>query len=290
MVDQTSPFVLAVDGGGSVCRVAAVGEDFRVLKETGPANVSSDFDGAVRELEAGLKAVAKDLDREVSTLRAMPAFIGVAGAISPDIAEQLRHALGLTNARIDDDRPAAVRGALGSEDGVVAHCGTGSFIAAQFDGEMRFIGGWGPDLGDEASAYWVARRALSRALGVADGRAPDSGLSTSLLKKFEGSAGIVRFVANAAATDVAQLSKEVTRFAAEGDENAKAVMLAGAHEIAKGARAIGWRAELPLCLTGGIGPHFEPYLPTNMRSCIAKPKGTPLDGAIALAQDVALSD
>ena len=53
----------------------------------------------------------------------------------------------------------ALRGALGEKDGIVVHCGIGSFAASRIDGKSRFAGGWGPVLGDEVTVtrtFWLA--------------------------------------------------------------------------------------------------------------------------------------
>ena len=61
----------------------------------------------------------------------------------------------------------------------------------------------------------------------------------------------------------------------------------GAEQIARGLRLIGWQSGQPVCLTGGIGPYYAPFLPEDLRACLAKAQGEPLDGAISLARDLA---
>ena len=48
---------------------------------------------------------------------------------------------------------------------------------------------------------------------------------------------------------------------------------------------LGWTSGLPICLTGGIGPHYRGYLPEMMQTSVAPALGEPLTGAIALAED-----
>lgn len=287
MTDSSHLPVLAVDGGGTRCRVAFADGASVTHVETGSANVSTDFDGTVREITQGLDRLAARLDRPVADLAALPAFVGLAGVTGPAIAERLRAALAFRHLRIEDDRAAALRGALGQRQGVIAHCGTGSFFAAQLGDGMRFAGGWGPVLGDEASAQWIGRAALRLALSSADGLVPASPLSRRLLKDFEDTAGIVRFAGAARPADFGTLAPLVTQYAAEGDALARQVMRMGAEEIAQGLPRFGWTPALPICLTGGIGPHYRPYLPDAMQACVTAPEGEPLDGAIWLARDLA---
>jgi len=276
--------VIAVDGGGTRCRLAHDDGNAVVVVETGSANVSSDFDGAVAQVIAGLDLLADRTGVAPDVLGAMPAFIGLAGVTGRIIANRLAEALPLTALQVADDRPAALRGVLGGADGVLAHCGTGSFFAIQSGGEMRFVGGWGPRLGDEASAQWIGRKALRAALDQADLRCAPTPMTRQFLADLGGVCGIVGFAGRAAPAEFGALAPTVTRHAREGDPQARRIMQAGADEIAATLREVGWKPGLPVCLTGGIGPHFADYLPADLRAAIARPMGTPLDGALALAR------
>ncbi|WP_425101913.1 BadF/BadG/BcrA/BcrD ATPase family protein [Tropicibacter sp. S64] len=278
--------VLAIDGGGTRCRVAAQGDVVTVV-ETGSANASTDFDGTVRQVLQGLEKLADRLSLSTRALAAAPTFIGLAGVTGPEIAGRLRAALPFDTVRIEDDRVAAVRGVLGQRDGVLAHCGTGSFHAAQAGGTIRLSGGWGPVLGDEASAQWVGRQALSLVLECVDGRRAMTPLAQGLLSDLDGAPGIVRFAGRAAPPDFGALAPRVTEHAQRGDALARTILRRGADDIARALRKIGWHTGLPVCLTGGIGPHYADYLPDDLRTCLAAAQGEPLDGAISLARDLA---
>lgn len=277
----TSP-VLAIDGGGTRCRVAFCDGGDVVSVETGSANVSTDFDAAVREIVAGIGGLTERLGLSVE---ALPAFVGLAGVTGPTIADRLRAALPFRRARIADDRPAALRGALGRRNGVIAHCGTGSFFAAQRDGAMRFAGGWGPVLGDEASAQWVGRAALRLTLESVDGRRDGTPLTQKLLADFGDPAGVVRFAGAARPADFGALAPLVTDHAAQGDAVAVEIMRLGASEIARALPHLGWSPGKAICLTGGIGPRYAAWLPEALHADLAAPEGEPLDGALSLARD-----
>lgn len=277
---------LAIDGGGTRCRIAVQRNGAMSSVETGSANISTDFDGAVSQVLNGLTDIATKMAIGMDDLVGLPAFVGLAGVTDPQIAERLRAALPLTNVRIEDDRPAALRGALGDKDGVIAHCGTGSFFGLKLGSDMRFSGGWGPVLGDEASAQWVGRVALRETLETVDGRRTASELSKDLLDELEGAAGIVRFAGSARPSDFGAIAPKVTDFAAQGDTLAERIMSAGASEIERGLTHIGWTPGRAICLTGGIGPQFEPYLPTQMQTEIVPASGEPLSGALLLASEL----
>ena len=160
MTDSTTLPVLAIDGGGTRCRFALQRGHARIVTEAGSANASTNFDDAVTCVQYGLRTRAEAAQTNVDTLYGMRAFVGLAGVTGAAVAGRLTAALPLRNARYADDRLAALRGALGRGDGLIAHCGTGSFFGAQINGQARFAGGWGSILGDEASAHWVGRLAL----------------------------------------------------------------------------------------------------------------------------------
>lgn len=277
--------ILAIDGGGTRCRIALTTKGEPLVVRAGSVNVSTDFSAATAELVRGLREVAKRSGVAIEALAHVPAYIGLAGVTGPDIAERLAVGLPLLHTRIEDDRPSALRGALGNKDGIVAHCGTGSFAAARINGETRLAGGWGPVLGDEASAQWVGRHALSRTLDTVDGFLARSGLSRSLLDKFGGAPAIVAFAGAASPAELGALAVEVTRNAAKGDEIACGILQDAADYIAATSRNLGWTSGLPICLTGGIGPHYKGYLPEEMRAALTPALGEPLTGAVALAEE-----
>lgn len=283
----SSSLTLAVDGGGTRCRIALARDDQITQVETGAANVSTNFDQAVTEIYQGLEQLAGKTGLTLATLSQAPAYLGLAGVISAKIATRLAEALPLVKSQIEDDRSAALRGALGDVDGAIAHCGTGSFLASQIKGQRRIIGGWGPILGDQASAQWLGRQALSRVLDVADGLAAPSALSATILASLQNSAGIVAFASTASPTDFGDLAKEVTHHAQNGDTLAVELMYLGADYIAARLPQIGWASGARLCLTGGLAPQYASYLPQRMQDALTPPQGDPLTGALALAREFA---
>lgn len=287
MSESENHAVLAVDGGGTRCRVACDVDGEVHAVETGAANVSTDFEGGADQIRTGVARLAERLGRPAADLFDWPAFVGLAGVTGDAVAGRLKAVLNLTNARVEDDRPAAVRGALGATDGLVAHCGTGSFLALQTRGRMRFAGGWGSVLGDEASAQWVGRRALAEALNVADGVQESSGLTRALSDRLGGTAGIVAFAGQASPGEFGTLAPQVTSAAVDGDIVARKVLQTGADYLTDMAARLGWKPGLTLCLTGGIAPHYVDYLPSDMQNAIRPPQGEPLAGALALAKEVA---
>lgn len=287
--------VLAIDGGGTRCRFAlARGADCdrrqpqtggagRVVCESGPANASTNFNATVECINRGLQSLATLAGIPIETLYQLPAFVGLAGVTSDDIAARLDATLPLQYARYAEDRAAALRGALGNGNGLVAHCGTGSFLASQIDSVQRFAGGWGSVLGDEASAQWVGRKALACTLQQADDFIPATPLIRTIQQRFPDTSAIVEFAASASPDDFGTLAPDVTRHADNGDDIARQIMQSGADYLSSSIDRMGWHTGLAVCLTGGIGPHYRAYLPNEKTAALTEPAGQPLDGAIELA-------
>lgn len=245
--------------------------------------MSSDFKAALHEVQTAVAGLAQDSGLVADALFAFPAFLGLAGVTGPEMATRVSAALPFDRVQVVDDRAAALVGALGQQDGAIAHCGTGSFLASRIDGQTRFAGGWGPVLGDEASAVWVGRRLLSETLKCVDGFEPYSDLTTEVVKRYGDAPGVVRFAAEAAPSVLGQLAKMVTLGAESSDQTAERIMKEAASYLAHGLQKIGWAPHLTMCLTGGIASNYLPYLPEEMRAAITAPVGRPIDGAEALA-------
>ncbi|MGR3635662.1 MAG: BadF/BadG/BcrA/BcrD ATPase family protein [Shimia sp.] len=277
--------VLAIDGGGTRCRIALQnGENLTQIK-AGSANVSTDFEAAIREILAGLATLSKETGVATQTLCAMPTYAGLAGVTGQKIASRVAAALPFQTIKVEDDRPSALRGAVGAGDGFVVHCGTGSFVAAQLKGRVHLAGGWGAVLGDPSSAQWVGRQSLARTLDVSDGLRQSSDLSKALMDRFDGTAGIVAFAATASPADFGALAPAVSKRAANGDPMATAIMQDAMDRMATTLRKLGWQDGVPICLTGGIGPLYAPYMPSDMQACLAEKLGEPMAGAVSLAKD-----
>jgi glucosamine kinase len=280
----TPPCIVAVDGGGTSCRIAVLRDGVRSDVTTGSANVASDRSAAIKTINDALAEVAGIAGLPLPTLRKCPAYLGLAGVMSAADGAAVAQALALENGVVADDRIATVKGALGEGDGAVAGIGTGSFLGRQDDGVIRLIGGYGLGLGDEASGAWLGRALLARVLLVVDGLAGASILTDRVLAYFDGEvAGIVGFSTTAQPRDYGRFAPWITRAAHDGDAIAQELMHSGADYISKALRALGWQPGEVLCLTGGVGPQYQPYLPTEMAACVTAPNGSGLDGALALA-------
>lgn len=282
-------FLIAVDGGGTGCRVAVGTPDQGILAEAtgGPANISTDFDAAIANiLNATRTAIAQAGLDDTKTGHAV-AHLGLAGFTGPDIGARVREALPFGTSVVTEDTATTIVGAIGQGDGFVIALGTGTIIARQRDGVQTCVGGWCYQVSDQASGAWLGHGALEQTLLVVDGITPTSVLSQRLLDKFGGAAGIVQFSLRAKPGDFATLAPDVVQAAATGDSIGIPLMQAGASYLERALSALEYRAGDILCLSGGVGPHYAKYLPDMMTTNLVPAQGRAVDGAFALAQRAA---
>lgn len=277
---QTGRIILGVDGGGSSCRAALVADGLRHEVTLGPANVSTDFDRAVATIREAILALAAKAGVDAGKVHAAAAHLGLAGVTGPVIAGRVAAALPLTDAVVTDDRPTTVAGALGSGKGSVAAIGTGSFLGRQADGGFRGIGGWGFEIGDQASGAWLGRRCLEEVMLSLDGIGAATALTQAILARFgDDPAAIVAHSMAARPADFAGLAPDILAAAGAGDPLGSRLMTEGAGYILKGLAALGWTQGEPLCLTGGLGPAYAAWIGQP----VVPAQGSALDGALALA-------
>jgi len=274
--------LIGVDGGGTSCRASLVivagGARHDVV--LGPANVSTDFGAAVTTINAALGELAHKAGLPLSAVADAATHLGLAGVMNAAIAERVVAALPLQAAVVTDDRPTTIAGALGERNGAVAAIGTGSFIGRQAAGRIRGVGGWGFQIGDQASGAWLLRRCLEEVMLIVDGFAPHTDLSRAILKDHGDDPGqIVQFSLAAQPSDYARFARHVVAAGEADDPLGVRLMQEGAAYIHAAMGVVGWRVGEVLCLTGGLGPAYARWL--GVQTVAAQ--GSALDGALSLA-------
>ena len=271
---------IGIDGGGTGCRVALSVDGGPVVETRGgPANIVTDpaaAEAAIRlALTEALAAHGLGLDAMVDAR----VCAGLAGGRLPGAADTFATRLPFL-AYVVDDSVTALEGALAGGDGTLASLGTGSFFIRKADGAVRHVGGWGFRLGDEGSAAWAGRLALSLALRVSDGRLPADPLAEALMAACPPHP--VLWAAEAAPGDFAQLVRIV--FCHPEGSIAKQVTDAILAALREGLGDVGHIPGMPLVLTGGLGEMLAPVLPADLTQGLRPALGRPLDGALRLAR------
>ncbi len=161
----------------------------------------------------------------VNAVKVSHVCIGMAGASLPEAVrwaeESIREVIPEATIYAVGDHIIAHRAAFGTSPGVLVISGTGSIAFGRNQGgETARAGGWGPNVSDEGSAFWVGREAVTSAL-----RAFDSGSDTGLLPVIARAWNVapeeVIRVANAAEPRFADLAVTIAQAAEEGEPSAR---------------------------------------------------------------------
>jgi len=159
-----------------------------------------------------------------------------------------------------NDVVVAFYAATCGEPGIVVVAGTGSIAyGVNRKGETRVAGGWGWIIGDEGSAFYIARRALMSAAKAYDGR----GKPTILVKLLQERLGISKFddviskvYDEMKPSDLASLAPVVTVAAKKGDSVALSILEDAGEELALTVKALANRlnmkGEITVGAAGGV--------------------------------------
>jgi glucosamine kinase len=289
----TVPYYLGIDGGGTKT-TCAVGDESRLLTTAtaGPSNVVRVGEAQARQ---SLQQAVRQACAAAGIAPAQVAYtcVGGSGAARPQLAEIVRRALAeILSTPIDvvGDMQIALEAAFDTGPGVIVIAGTGS-IAYGRDRQGRTVraGGWGFAIGDEGSAHWIGRAAVSAVLRAADlfsydtgpsdlahadlsanepreGNSPgsppqDSSLSAALCKAWGvGSlADLARSANSIPPPDFAALFPAV---AESTDDLARRVLTSAGTELAQVAAVVVHRlfpkdetGPVPVAMTGGVFRH-----------------------------------
>jgi N-acetylglucosamine kinase-like BadF-type ATPase len=145
--------------------------------------------------------------------------------------------------RCGNDMLASWAGSLACADGISVIAGTGSLAYGEYSGRSARAGGWGELIGDEGSAYWIAREGLNLFSRMSDGRAP-RGLLHTLVREHFGLAADLELCAQIYGLDAdargtfAQLARLVHAAADSGDTGACTIFAHAGRELAELACAV----------------------------------------------------
>lgn len=278
---------VGLDGGGSSCRAQAELPDGRRTRVVtgGAANICTDFDGALREIETALAQVLDQArDMTSSAAQVEPCIVlGLAGASETDAGARLISALPYANLSVYGDIDISLSGAFAGGDGIVLAVGTGSVLASQRDGKMQRLGGYGLTLGDEGSGAWIGRKALQHCLHARDGIGVSGPLTEALGGRFTHLADIISFAGHARPLDFAALAPLVLEHDRRHCPVAGAILDEGCGYFLRAIMHLQNGAhDMPVAALGGLGPALLDRIMAQSGVDLHRviPAGTALDGAI----------
>lgn len=181
--------------------------------------------------------------------------------------------------RCGNDMICSWAGSLAGADGISVVAGTGSIAYGEYAGRAARAGGWGELIGDEGSAYWIAREGMNLFSRMSDGRAPRGPLyclvrqSLNLEVDLDLCARIYGEGADSRGA-FAQFAQVVHAGVQAGDQQALAIFHRAAQELAaivvatRSALQAPRDAVIPVSFSGGAF-HGAPVLTSAFREALA---------------------
>ncbi|QKQ99449.1 hypothetical protein GWK48_02720 [Metallosphaera tengchongensis] len=251
------PKGLAVEGGGTkTIAVVFHGVEILGVGMAGSSNlVEVGRDRAERALREAIGEALSEAStsmEEVQESAFALAGVGDSPGFTREVVELVKSIR--EGAVIMNDGEAAVRLAHLFEDGGAVVAGTGSVGYIQRGGSMRRLGGWGWFFGDEGSASYIGKRAITMATRALDGllesRLPGE------LERFYGMEIrdiIEMFTRRPDKSRIASFAKVVDRLAKEGDPTAVQIM----NETVEYISAVLERMKREVTRVAGVGGVFN---------------------------------
>jgi N-acetylglucosamine kinase-like BadF-type ATPase len=165
--------------------------------------------------------------------------------------------------RCGNDMICSWAGSLACEDGISVIAGTGSMAYGEYQNRAARAGGWGELIGDEGSAYWIAREGMNLFSRMSDGRVERGPLHRLVIDRLQLEQDLdlcAHVYGDGAALrrTFAQFAPLIDEAARAGDKQAEAIFTRGADELVQCVLAVRRSLEvpehivLPVSHTGGV--------------------------------------
>lgn len=273
--------IMAVDGGGSGCRLAAFdesGEQLARVTVNQHASLSLGVVDAWQHVQQGMEQLRSLLQKEAGWLPDK-LVMGLAGSLQQSrrreflsqLPQNLEH-------RLVTDGHAQLMGASGGQPGICLAIGTGSVLHwLDEQGQSGMVGGWGFPAGDEGSGAWLGLRLVQCYLWHVDGRREQSSLMQLAEKRLgDDISSIQQWSTQCRSGELATLAPLVFEQAALGDKLALSILQQAAeHALALVSLA---PQMLPVHIVGGVGEHLRELLLVQLGSRVAVARGDALQG------------
>ena len=273
--------IVAVDGGGSRCRLAAFDESGMPLARVivdGHASLSRGAEEAWKHIDSGLVQLRRQLHRSPGW-QPDRLMMGLAGSLQEarrqDFLSRLPDALAHT---LVTDGHAQLLGATAGRPGICLAMGTGSVLHwLDEGGHSGMVGGWGFPVGDEGSGAWLGMRLVQLYLWHVDGRRQSGSLIEALTARLgTGVSEIQQWSTQTQSGVLAQLAPLVFEHAANGDSLALSLLdEAVAHALALLELA---PDQLAVHIVGGIGERMKDRLAAHLGDRLHAARGDALQG------------
>lgn len=291
-------YFIGIDGGGTKTEFVAYDENGQQVGQTvlPTCHVFQTTDQqAIEILRSGVCSVLMSInDIEQVYITVGLAGYGKVQALRQQIEYRCAEAFGSYIYKIASDAEIGLAGALDGEEGIFIIAGTGSMALAYKDGEYTRYGGWGANLGDEASAYWIAKKLLAIFTKQADGRLPKSELYFMFKELFEleDDYELIRYIQTTLGNQrekIAQLAKNLGDLAEQKDPYALEICRETAQEISLLVNTLAkqYNDVVRVSYTGGVFKslqYLSPYFTFDSNVEWIAPHHSPSYGAYLMAK------
>jgi len=260
---------LGVDGGGTKTSYAVMDADGLVrARHVGPS-VSHLAQGFARATDLLLDGIGATLrvgvlapDDLTYAFLGLPSY-GEDSATTAQMDLMPSRLLDAARYRCGNDMLCSWAGSLACADGISVIAGTGSMAYGEYFGRTARAGGWGELIGDEGSAYWIAREGMNLFSRMSDGRTPRGPLYDLVRTRFNLAVDLdlcahVYGEGAGARSAFAGFAPVVHDAAQAGDTAAAEIFHRGAYELVQCVRAVRRSLQvpddvvLPVSNTGGV--------------------------------------
>jgi N-acetylglucosamine kinase-like BadF-type ATPase len=247
---------LGVDGGGTKTAYALIdaGGNVRASHTSGSvSHLSEGFARAATLLGDGMRALLRQGGVAASSVDFAFLGLGAYGEDSATTGQMDAMPSGVLDAskyRCGNDMVCSWAGSLGCRDGISVIAGTGSMAYGEYDGHAARAGGWGELIGDEGSAYWIAREGMNLFSRMSDGRAPRGPLLALVRERLALASDLdlcARIYGEHANTRgaFARFAQLIDEAVSAGDDQARAIFERAAGELAECVLAVRRAIEVP---------------------------------------------
>lgn len=291
---------IGIDGGGTKTKFTLFDEELRELDhlEVGTSHFAQvGYQRMEEVLEEGITTLVKRHSLEQYGIGFGLAGYGQEKEIRARIEEIVERVADAHPYHLVNDVESAIAGALALSDGIMVIAGTGS-IAFGIHGENRMrCGGWGYQIGDEGSAYWLGKRLLEVFSKQCDGRLAKSVLYELVMRHCQLAQDFdiisyVRDVLHNNRGEIANLAQLLYQAAEAKDRNALQIYEEGAEQLAQCVLTIQRKLfpqekEVLVSYVGGVfraqAYLLEPFQRALTTSCrVIAPMHGPDAGAVLL--------
>lgn len=185
-------YFLGVDGGGTKTKYLLIDKELKVIEEieSGTTHIHQiGKEKLIQVLNENLQLICEKSSINKSEIEY--AFLGIPGyGESKSDIEDIEHSVNTVfngiNYSIGNDSVVGWAAGTGCKEGVNIVAGTGSIAYGRNkEGNEARCGGWGPGIGDDASAYWIGIKVLNEYTKQKDGRREKTVLVDILEEKYD---------------------------------------------------------------------------------------------------------